>query len=158
MRLARLTGLEMEKLEAELEEVRPESRSSRSCSRAARLRMQVIRDELDELAEKYGDERRTRLSASTPTWRWRTSSPTRNGPHPQPSGIREAHPDGTYRAQRRGGRGLQGMGTKEEDWVEHLFVASTHDVLMIFTRDGQCHWLKVWQIPRGVVTPAGSRS
>jgi len=53
----------------------------------------------------------------------------------------------TYRAQRRGGRGLQGMGTKEEDWVEHLFVASTHDYLMVFTRDGQCYWLKVWQIP-----------
>ncbi len=53
----------------------------------------------------------------------------------------------TYRSQRRGGRGLQGMGTKEEDWVEHLFVASTHDYLMIFTRAGQCHWLKVWQVP-----------
>ena len=59
----------------------------------------------------------------------------------------------TYRAQRRGGRGLQGMGTKEEDWVEHLFVASAHEYLMIFTRSGQCHWLKVWQIP-----PAGRHS
>src|SRR5690606_39101830 len=55
----------------------------------------------------------------------------------------------TYKAQRRGGRGLQGMGTKEEDWVERLFVASTHDYLMIFTRSGHCLWLKVWQIPEG---------
>jgi len=59
----------------------------------------------------------------------------------------------TYRAQRRGGRGLQGMGTKDEDWVEHLFVASAHEYLMIFTRSGQCHWLKVWQVP-----PAGRQS
>ena len=58
-------------------------------------------------------------------------------------------PTGTYRAQRRGGRGLQGMGTKEEDWVEHLFVASTHDYLMVFTRRGQCYWVKVWGIPQG---------
>jgi DNA gyrase subunit A len=58
-------------------------------------------------------------------------------------------PVGTYRAQRRGGRGLQGMGTKEEDWVEHLFVASTHDYLMVFTRSGRCHWIKVWEIPEG---------
>ncbi len=66
---------------------------------------------------------------------------------------------GAYRSQRRGGRGLQGMGTKEEDWVEHLFVASTHDYLMIFTRSGQCHWLKVWEIPpSGVAIPAGSPS
>jgi len=54
-----------------------------------------------------------------------------------------------YKAQRRGGRGLRGMGTKEEEWVEHLFVASTHDYIMIFTRSGQCYWLKVWEIPPG---------
>ncbi|SVE33790.1 uncharacterized protein METZ01_LOCUS486644, partial [marine metagenome] len=53
----------------------------------------------------------------------------------------------TYRAQRRGGRGLQGMGTKDEDWVEHVFLASAHQYLMIFTRSGKCHWLKVWQVP-----------
>ena len=58
-------------------------------------------------------------------------------------------PVDTYRAQRRGGRGLRGMDTKEEDWVEHLFVASTHDYLMIFTRRGQCYWKKVWEIPVG---------
>jgi DNA gyrase subunit A len=70
-------------------------------------------------------------------------------------GYAKRIPVATYRAQRRGGRGLQGMGTKEEDWVEHLFVASTHDFLMIFTRDGQCHWLKVWKIPPGSRTSRG---
>ncbi|MEJ2503661.1 MAG: DNA gyrase C-terminal beta-propeller domain-containing protein [Gemmatimonadota bacterium] len=57
-------------------------------------------------------------------------------------------PVDTYRTQRRGGRGLMGMTTKEEDWVEHLFVAQTHDYLMVFTRRGQCYWLKVHQIPQ----------
>jgi len=64
-------------------------------------------------------------------------------------------PIDTYRAQRRGGRGLRGMGTKDEDWVEHLFVASTHDYLMIFTRRGQCYWIKVWEIPVGGRTARG---
>jgi len=64
-------------------------------------------------------------------------------------------PVDTYRAQRRGGRGLRGMETKEEDWVEHLFVASTHDYLMIFTRKGVCYWKKVWEIPVGGRTSRG---
>jgi DNA gyrase subunit A len=58
-------------------------------------------------------------------------------------------PIDTYRKQGRGGRGISGMGTKEEDWVEHLFVASTHDYVMFFTRQGQCYWLKVYDIPQG---------
>jgi DNA gyrase subunit A len=58
-------------------------------------------------------------------------------------------PVDTYRMQHRGGRGIAGMGTKEEDWVEHLFLASTHDYLMFFTRNGQCYWLKVHEIPQG---------
>jgi DNA gyrase/topoisomerase IV subunit A len=58
-------------------------------------------------------------------------------------------PVDTYRRQARGGRGISGMNTKEEDWVEHLFLASTHDYLMFFTRQGQCYWLKVHQIPQG---------
>jgi DNA gyrase subunit A len=150
MRLARLTGLEMEKLEAELAQVQARIAELEELLGSRELRMQVIRDELHELAAKYGDERRTDII----------------GEHSDLSmedliadeevvltishqGYVKRTPIGTYRAQRRGGRGLQGMGTKEEDWVEHLFVASTHDVLMIFTRDGQCHWLKVWQIPQG---------
>src|SRR5690606_27479597 len=57
-------------------------------------------------------------------------------------------PADTYRMQGRGGRGISGMGTKDEDWVEHLFLASTHDYLMFFTRAGQCYWLKVHEIPQ----------
>ncbi|HST57234.1 MAG TPA: DNA gyrase C-terminal beta-propeller domain-containing protein, partial [Longimicrobium sp.] len=65
------------------------------------------------------------------------------------SGYIKRVPSDTYRAQSRGGRGIEGMKTKEEDWVEHLFLANTHDYLMFFTRDGQCYWLKVHEIPVG---------
>jgi DNA gyrase subunit A len=150
MRLARLTGLEMEKLEAELEQVRARIAELEELLGNRELRMEVIKEELEGLSRKYGDDRRSVIV----------------GEHSDLSmedliadeemvltlshqGYVKRIPVDTYRAQRRGGRGLQGMGTKEEDWVEHLFVASTHDVLMIFTRDGQCHWLKVWQIPQG---------
>ncbi|TVP57871.1 MAG: DNA gyrase subunit A [Gemmatimonadales bacterium] len=150
MRLARLTGLEMEKLEAELAEVRARIAELEELLGSREMRMAVISEELEELAEKYGDERRTSII----------------GEHSDLSmedliadeemvitlshqGYVKRIPVGTYRAQRRGGRGLVGMNTKDEDWVEHLFVASTHDYLMIFTRDGQCYWLKVWQIPQG---------
>jgi DNA gyrase subunit A len=150
MRLARLTGLEMEKLEAELAQVQARIAELEELLGNRELRMEIIKEELESLSQKYGDDRRSRIV----------------GEHSDLSmedliadeemvltlshqGYVKRIPVDTYRAQRRGGRGLQGMGTKEEDWVEHLFVASTHDVLMIFTRDGQCHWLKVWQIPQG---------
>ena len=55
----------------------------------------------------------------------------------------------TYRRQRRGGRGITGMGTKEDDWIERLYVANTHDYLLVYTESGQCHWLKVYEIPQG---------
>jgi DNA gyrase subunit A len=150
MRLARLTGLEMEKLDAELAEVRARIAELEELLGSRELRMSVIKAELQMLADKYGDERRTSII----------------GEHSDLSmedliadeemvitisheGYVKRQAIDTYRAQRRGGRGLQGMGTKEEDWVEHLFMASTHDYLMVFTRDGFCHWLKVWQIPPG---------
>src|SRR5690606_23701354 len=65
------------------------------------------------------------------------------------SGYVKRMPVDTYRTQGRGGRGISGMGTKEEDWVEHVFLASTHDYLMFFTRNGRCYWKKVYEIPAG---------
>ncbi len=150
MRLARLTGLEMEKLEAELEEVRVRIAGLEEILGSREVRMQLIRDELQELVKKYGDERRTEIVGE------RSDLEMEDLIADEEMVLTVSHqgyvkriPVDTYRAQRRGGRGLRGMGTKDEDWVEHLFVASTHDVLMIFTRDGQCHWVKVWQIPQG---------
>ena len=150
MRLARLTGLEMEKLEQELEEVRTRISELDEILASRDRRMRIIVEELQALAEKYGDERRTEILGETALLNEEdliaeadmVITVSREGY------IKRIETD-TYRAQRRGGRGLQGMGTKEEDWVEHLFVASTHDYIMIFTRSGQCYWLKVWEIPEG---------
>ena len=150
MRLARLTGLEMRKLEEELAEVRGRIGELEALLASRDRRMQVIVGELRGLSERYGDDRRTRIIGES--FRLEMGDlivdeeVVLTVSH---DGYVKRIPIDTYRSQRRGGRGLQGMGTKETDWVEHLFVASTHDVLMIFTRDGTCHWLRVWQIPQG---------
>ena len=150
MRLARLTGLEMEKLDAELAEVRASIADLKDILSNRPRRMLIISNELRELAEKYGDDRKTEIIGASSDLDIEDliadEDMVLTVSH---QGYVKRVPVDTYRAQRRGGRGLQGMGTKEEDWVEHLFVASTHDYLMVFTRSGQCHWLKVWEIPEG---------
>ncbi len=150
MRLARLTGLEMEKLEEELGQIRARIADLEELLGDQDLRLQVITDELQGLSDKYGDDRRTVILGEQSNLEMEDliadEEVVLTVSH---QGYVKRIPIDTYRSQRRGGRGLQGMGTKEEDWVEHLFVASTHDVLMIFTRGGQCYWLKVWQIPQG---------
>jgi DNA gyrase subunit A len=150
MRLARLTALEMSKLEEELAEVRAKITDLRDILGNRPRRMLIISNELREMADKYGDERKTEITAAA------SDLDIEDLIAEQKVVVTVSHqgyvkrvPVDTYRAQRRGGRGLQGMGTKEEDWVERLFVASTHDYLMVFTRSGQCHWLKVWEIPEG---------
>ncbi|MDX1567996.1 MAG: DNA gyrase subunit A, partial [Longimicrobiales bacterium] len=148
MRLARLTGLEMDKLNEELEQIRATIEELRSLLGSRDLRMTAIVEELEEIAEKYGDDRRTDIVGES------SDLDMEDLIAEEEMVITVSHqgyvkriPVDTYRAQRRGGRGLRGMGTKDDDWVEHLFVASTHDYIMIFTRNGQCYWLKVWEIP-----------
>jgi DNA gyrase subunit A len=151
MRLARLTGLEMEKLEEELAQIRETIAELEKILGSRDLRMSIIVEELEQVAAKYGDDRRTVIAdVSARGFNMEdliadedmVLTVSRQGY------VKRMAVD-TYRAQRRGGRGLKGMATKEEDWVEHLFVASAHDTLMIFTRQGQCYWLKVWEIPVG---------
>ena len=154
MRLARLTGLEMEKLDDELAALRVSIEELRGILDSRDRRMEIITEELATISKKYGDDRRSEITGDASSLNVEDLIPdeemvitvSREGY------VKRTEVD-TYRAQRRGGRGLQGMGTKEEDWVEHLFVASAHEYLMIFTRSGQCHWLKVWQVP-----PAGRHS
>jgi DNA gyrase subunit A len=148
MRLGRLTGLEMEKLDAELADVRAQIAELERILGSREVRMGIIVDELRQVAETYGDDRRTEITE------WEGDFDMEDLIADEEMVITVSHegyikriPIDTYRAQRRGGRGLQGMGTKEEDWVEHLFVGSTHDYLMVFTRSGQCHWVKVWRLP-----------
>lgn len=150
MRLARLTGLEIEKLEEELAEVRATIAELRRILGSEEVRMGILKDELAEVADKYGDDRRTEITHAVGAFNVEDliveEDMVVTVSH---QGYVKRLPVDTYRAQRRGGRGLRGMDTKEEDWVEHLFVASTHDYLMIFTRRGQCYWKKVWEIPVG---------
>ncbi|HYW11436.1 MAG TPA: DNA gyrase subunit A [Longimicrobium sp.] len=150
MRLARLTGLEIEQLESELGEVRATIADLTDILGNEERRRGIIKDELTEVADKYGDERRTEILGMTGSFSIEDLIPDEEMvitvSH---SGYIKRVPSDTYRAQSRGGRGIEGMKTKEEDWVEHLFLANTHDYLMFFTRDGQCYWLKVHEIPVG---------
>ncbi|HWV58656.1 MAG TPA: DNA gyrase C-terminal beta-propeller domain-containing protein, partial [Longimicrobiales bacterium] len=107
------------------------------------------KDELREIASTYGDPRRTEIIGYDGDFTDEDMIPD------DEMVITVSHygyikrlPVDTYRSQNRGGRGLQGMETKEEDWVEHLFLAKMHDYLMFFTRNGHCHWLKVHQLPQ----------
>ncbi|MBK7715296.1 MAG: DNA gyrase subunit A [Gemmatimonadetes bacterium] len=150
MRLAKLTGLEIEKLEAELKEVRALIKELKGILASKPRRMEILKEEMDEVVKKFGDDRRTEIVADQGDFSVEdliaeedmviTISHT---------GYIKRIAVSTYRRQRRGGRGLQGATTKEEDWIEHLFIASTHDYLMFFTNTGQVYWLKVHEIPQG---------
>jgi DNA gyrase subunit A len=156
MRLARLTGLEIEKLEEELEEVRAQIAELRRILGSPGVQRGILKDELREIADKYGDERRTEITGAVGSFDVEDLIvEERVVVTVSHQGYVKRQPVDTYRAQRRGGRGLRGVETKEEDWVEHLFVASTHDYLMIFTRRGVCYWKKVWEIPVGGRTSRG---
>jgi DNA gyrase subunit A len=150
MRLAKLTGLEIDKLEAELAEVRKAIAELQSILDSRDKRMKILVDEVEELATTFGDKRRTEILKDQGEFSVEdliaeedmviTISHT---------GYIKRIPVTTYRRQRRGGRGLTGMETKELDWVEHLFIASTHDYLMFFSNRGTVYWLKVHEIPQG---------
>ena len=148
MRLAKLTGLEIEKLEAELEEVRAEIKELRSILASRDRRMQIMTSELQALANKYGDDRRTEITSDEGEFTIEDLIAEEDMvvtvSH---SGYIKRTSVSTYKKQRRGGRGLNGQGLKDEDFVEHLFIASTHDYILFFTSDGRCFWLKVHEIP-----------
>jgi DNA gyrase subunit A len=150
MRLAKLTGLEREKLEEELKEVRALIKELKSILASRERRMGILKDEMAELERKFGDERRTEIVADQGEFTIEDLIAEEDMvitiSH---AGYIKRIPVTTYRRQRRGGRGLAGMGTKEEDWVEHLFIASTHDYVLFFTQNGQVYWLKVYDIPQG---------
>ena len=150
MRLARLTSLERDKLEEEYRDLLKTIAGLQELLGSKRLRMEKIKEELREIAQKYGDERRTEIQAGGADISMEdliaeedmvvTISHT---------GYIKRIAASTYRRQRRGGRGVTGMGTKEDDWIERLYVASTHDYLLVLTEQGKCHWLKVYDIPQG---------
>ncbi len=150
MRLARLTGLEKEKLDAELHQVQARIAELVHILGDRAVRMGIIKDELREMAARYGDDRRSQIIGAISSFDVEDLIADEEVVLTMSrQGYVKRIPIDTYRAQRRGGRGIAGMDTKAEDWVEHLFVASTHDYLMAFTDRGRCHWVKVWGIPAG---------
>jgi DNA gyrase subunit A len=149
MRLAKLTGLEIEKLDAELKEVRATIKELKGILASKPKRMAILKEEMDEVAGTFGDERRTEIVADQGEFTVEDLIAEEDMvitvSH---GGYIKRIPITTYKRQRRGGRGLNGADLKADDWVEHLFIASTHDYLMFFSDKGQVYWLKVHEIPQ----------
>ena len=150
MRLQKLTGLETEKIIAEYKETIQFISELKGILESEAKRMEIIKEELVEIKEKYGEKRRTEVIE-----KWSAKgmedmiadeevvlTVTHNGY------IKRTNIN-TYRSQRRGGRGVQGAGSREEDFVEHLFTATNHSYILFFTDRGKCHWVKVYDIPEG---------
>jgi DNA gyrase subunit A len=156
MRLARLTALEITKLEAELKDVRKFIKECKEILGSKPRRMKILKEELTELAQGFGDERRTEIVADQGEFSIEDLIAEEDMvitiSH---RGYLKRLPVSAYRRQRRGGRGVTAAGTREDDWLEHLFIASTHDYVMFFTQGGQCYWLKVHEIPQAARAARG---
>lgn len=148
MQLQRLTGLEVEKLAKEYAELCERIAGYEAILSNENLLLDIIREDIHEIKEKYHDERRTQITASLNIVDDEDLIADEEVivtvSH---AGYIKRLPLDTYRKQGRGGRGIMGSDTKEGDFIEHLFVASTHDYLLVFTNRGKCYWLKVYGIP-----------
>ncbi|MEO7712449.1 MAG: DNA gyrase subunit A [Gemmatimonadaceae bacterium] len=149
MRLAKLTGLEIEKLEDELKEVRGIVKDLRALLASKDKRSALLKSELVYISTKYGDERRSEITSDEGEFTIEDLIADEEMvvtiSH---SGYIKRTSVSTYKKQRRGGRGLNGQALKDEDFIEHLFIASTHEYLLVFTDDGRCFWLRVHEIPQ----------
>ncbi|MDZ7263100.1 MAG: DNA gyrase subunit A, partial [candidate division KSB1 bacterium] len=149
MRLQRLTGLERKKIEQEYLETIKLINQLKAILASKPKRMQIIKEELLGLKEKYGDERRTEIIKKIEEFSIEDMIAEEDMvitiSH---FGFIKRFPVSGYRRQSRGGTGSSGASTKEDDFIEHLFVASTHQYLLIFTNRGRCYWLKVHEIPQ----------
>ncbi len=148
MKLQRLTGLEREKIIKDYEETIKEIARLKSILESEALVNQIIKDELVEIKQRYGDERRTEIVAQMEELTIEDLITEEDMvitiSH---RGYIKRNALSQFRSQRRGGKGLTGMETKEDDYVEQLFIGSTHDYMLFFTNKGKLYWLKIYQIP-----------
>ncbi len=156
MTLRRLTGLERDKIKAEFEELMKTIEYLKSVLAAEGLRMQIIKDELLEIKEKYGDERKTEIVYSS------AEMQTEDFIEDEDVVITISHegyikrtPLTEYRKQGRGGKGSMGSQSRDQDFIEHLLVASNHNYMLFFTEAGRCFWLRVFEIPEGTRVSKG---
>lgn len=156
MRLAQLVGLERAKLQAEYDELMKLIRHLQEILASCDLQMGVIKEELEYLKEKYGDERRTMIEPSADEFNPEDFYPNEDVvitiSH---LGYIKRTPLTEYRLQNRGGVGAKGTTTRDEDFIEHIYVANMHSTMLFFTAKGRCFWLKVYDIPEGAKSSKG---
>jgi DNA gyrase subunit A len=156
LRLQRLTGMEREKIKEEYDELMKLITYLNELLSNEGMRFELIKKELLEIREKFGDSRKTEITYLDDEVKIKDLIKEEDVvitiSH---LGYIKRTPADEYRAQRRGGRGVMGGRTREEDYIEHLFVASTHHTMLIFTEKGRCYWLNIWEIPEGEKTGRG---
>ena len=150
MRLRQLTGLEREKLQSEYDELMKFIRYCEDVLANESMQMQIIKDETMEMKEKYGDARRTEIAMSSDEFNpedfYADEDVVITISH---LGYIKRTSLTEYRTQNRGGVGMKGSATRDEDFIEHIYVANMHSTLLLFTQNGKCYWLKVYEIPEG---------
>lgn len=156
MRLQKLTALERDKIDLEYRDIVGQIREFRRILSNRKAQTDIIKEELEDLKKRYGDTRRTQIIYSAEDFTVEdmiadedvvvTISNT---------GFIKRTPVSGYRRQKRGGVGMKGANTKEEEYIEHLFVATNHNYMLFFTEKGKCYWLKVYEIPEGSRTSRG---
>lgn len=156
MRLHQLTGLERDKVKAEYDEIQKKIAEYKAILADEGLQRSIIKEELKEINERFDDERRTaieideaEISIEDLIEDEEVVITISHAGYIKRTSITE------YRSQNRGGRGAQGVRTRDEDFVEHMFTATTHQTLLLFTESGRCFWLKVYEIPEGAKATAG---
>ena len=156
MRLRQLTGLEKEKLQNEYNELMKLINHLKEVLASVALQMGIIKDELEGLKAKFGDARRTEIVPSADEFNPEDFYPDEDVvitiSH---LGYIKRTPLNEYRLQNRGGVGAKGSTTREEDFIEHIYVANMHSTMMFFTQKGKCFWLKVYDVPEGTKTSKG---
>jgi DNA gyrase subunit A len=156
MRLRQLTGLEQDKLREEFEQLQATIEDLKDILAREERRMQIIVEELEEIKEKYGDQRRSVIDYSGGTFRIEDMIPDEQVvitiSH---AGYIKRTPLVEYKTQNRGGVGQKASATRNEDFLEHLFVGTNHQYMLFFTQNGKCFWLRVYEIPEGSRTSKG---